>query len=467
MIPLPSLVALAGRDKLAYEAFLAISRLGAVAKDTVGRDGKSALTAAWNAGAFNILSNSFSVPAESPGSNSGIFAGTRDDAAALTGLPNQAAWALVRIFQPPVGSGGMQVSGHNVFVGGAGNDTMSNGATADPTLASGNTAVGVTAFVSNTTGHDNTGVGIDALYTNTSGYYNCAFGADALGFNTVGNSNVAVGFNALFHLIDGSFNSAVGHQASFRNLHGSYSVAMGYGALYNNTVDNTVGVGFNALNANTTGVDNTAVGASALCLNQTGSWNSAFGLNALGSNVGGGGNTAVGELALFSTTGSGNVALGFQAGHYETGNNAFYVDNQDRTNSAGDKSKALVYGVFDANPINQTIRFNAKVTHADQTLTLANGANQDVAATASCMTIIGPTGIFSIGGIAAPVGGQIMTLVNNTTFAMTINFADVGSAVANRIIHVSGANVPCGVGWAWATLQYSTNLGRWVLLGHS
>ena len=67
------------------------------------------------------------------------------------------------------------------------------------------------------------------------------------------------------------------------------------GANYSNT---NIAVGYQALNANTTGVNNTAVGYQALYSNTTGSWGTAFGYQALYSN----------------TTGTANgTAMGYQA----------------------------------------------------------------------------------------------------------------------------------------------------------
>jgi hypothetical protein len=44
--------------------------------------------------------------------------------------------------------------------------------------------------------------------------------------------------------------------------------------------------------------------------------------------------------------GSSNVALGYFAGKYETGSNAFYINNIDQVNTAGDKAYSLLYGTF-------------------------------------------------------------------------------------------------------------------------
>lgn len=127
--------------------------------------------------------------------------------------------------------------------------------------------------------------------------------------------------------------------------------------LGNNT--ETVAVGQFALDSVTSGVSNTAFGRSALTANTTGHQNVALGYGTLVSNVSGSNNTAVGLSSLALSTGSGNVALGFASGLYETGSNAFYVDNQDRTDTAGDKAKALLYGTFNATASSQTLKTNA------------------------------------------------------------------------------------------------------------
>lgn len=125
------------------------------------------------------------------------------------------------------------------------------------------------------------------------------------------------------------------------------------------------GVGTGVLANVTTGSDFcTAFGNGALAANTSGFANTAVGYQALHVNTIGSGNTAVGTKALNTTTGGGNVGLGYFAGAYETGSNAFYVDNQDRTNTAGDTAGALLYGTFNANPANQTLRVNGKLTNA-------------------------------------------------------------------------------------------------------
>src|SRR5208282_4346392 len=77
--------------------------------------------------------------------------------------------------------------------------------------------------------------------------------------------------------------------------------------LTNTTSDTTdsIAIGDDALNANTTGGENTAVGAFALNANTTGGDNTAAGVEALEDNTTGQDNTAVGNFGLnVNTTGT-------------------------------------------------------------------------------------------------------------------------------------------------------------------
>jgi hypothetical protein len=151
-------------------------------------------------------------------------------------------------------------------------------------------------------------------------------GTDA-GLNDDGSSNynVGVGFQALRANTTGSFNAANGYQALYSNTTGYENTANGFYSLRTNTtgVHNTAN-GSQALRANTTGSYNTANGWLALYSNTTGNINTANGYGALYNNTTGSYNTANGSLALyFNTTGNYNVAIGYQAGRYTSipGNN--------------------------------------------------------------------------------------------------------------------------------------------------
>ena len=158
------------------------------------------------------------------------------------------------------------------------------------------------------------GKGLAAVATNT------AVGFDVLAYNTSGNSNVGIGYQALFLNETGEFNFAGGYQALYTN---------------------------------DGGIENTAVGTLALYGNQGGDQNTAVGFSALGTNL---------------INGNGNVALGYYAGNYESGSNAFYINNQDRGSSILEKAGSLMYGTFNATAVNQTLTINAAVTVSNSVL---------------------------------------------------------------------------------------------------
>ena len=440
------------------------------------QDGTTPLTANWNAGAFKITANAFALPTAAVGTLTSIISQPYSSTSGI----------LAGIIIPANG-----VSNANAFGLLGGNTTLSSTLAGQAEI---NVGVGPGALQGLTTGFANTAFGWDALFSDTTGYFNTAVGDNALGFNTTGQSNVAVGKWAAFNNVGGNYNVAIGVNAL--QLPASTTVsantAVGYQTLAATTVDNGTAVGYLALTANTTGTFNTALGTQALVANTIGGNNTAVGMQSLFTNQGGGFNTAMGVGALqlsFSgstntavgasalaneSTGSGNVALGYNAGKYETASNAFYIDNQDRTNTAGDKANAILYGTFAAAAANQTLTANAAVTvngkfsTIQSTLSLVNGANQNIAPTSSLVYITGPTAAFSIGGIAGGTSGQIVTFINSVAFAMTINYSDAGSSAGNRIFNSTLANVACGgTSFAWATVQYSPSVGGWVLLGHS
>jgi len=127
----------------------------------------------------------------------------------------------------------------------------------------------------------------------------------------------------------------------------------------NSGAGSNTAVGNAALNANTSGASNTAIGVNTLLLNTTGAQNTALGMYALQAATVNN-NTGVGYQSLVNnSTGSGNVAIGAFSGKYETNSNRFYVDNQDRTDTTGDTTKALLYGTFNATASSQTLLTNS------------------------------------------------------------------------------------------------------------
>lgn len=196
------------------------------------------------------------------------------------------------------------------------------------------TAIGQNALFNITTGYNNTAigggaVGVAALSNTTTGHSNIAIGAGALATNTTGSENVVVGSSLEFcsvctsdvivgndDMIDsgstsGNFVTGVGEGALFHN-NANFNTAVGYNALEANTTGSpNEAFGYFSLEDNTTGVNNVAVGEATLQLNTSGTNNTAIGHDSLNANLIGVGNTALGSFSLSTATGGGNTALGY------------------------------------------------------------------------------------------------------------------------------------------------------------
>ncbi|MBU0975847.1 MAG: hypothetical protein ABIE03_04160 [Patescibacteria group bacterium] len=136
-------------------------------------------------------------------------------------------------------------------------------------------------------------------------------------------NNTGVGYNTLNALTSGYGNSAFGVGSLTLNSSGSSNSAFGVGALGGNTtgyVNTAMGVG--ALYMNTSGTNNNAFGVDSLWQNTTGLQNNAFGNDALSVNTTGDDNAAFGEHVLYyNNTGNRNSAFGNWALEYVTNGN--------------------------------------------------------------------------------------------------------------------------------------------------
>lgn len=176
----------------------------------------------------------------------------------------------------------------------------------------------------------------------------------------------------------------LGYQAGAGNPETStYNTLVGYQAGAMLTGDNSTGgynntyIGFQVGATQTSGYGNTGVGLQALQSITTGYHNTGLGIHALIGIESGFANVAVGGGCMeFITTGAGNVGVGMYAGRdvggadgcvfighragmYDSADDSFYVDNQDRADVAGCRSKALLYGLFNADPAQQKLVINA------------------------------------------------------------------------------------------------------------
>jgi hypothetical protein len=141
-----------------------------------------------------------------------------------------------------------------------------------------------------------------------------------------------------------------------------YNCGMGYRACEASTGDGyNLAIGDYALFTNVSGTNNVAIGHAAGYYT-TASLNVFIGSQTGQNNGGGNYNTAIGSGAGYTATAaSSNVMIGYGAGYYETASNKLFIDNALRASEADGRVKALIYGVFDASPANQTLTFNASV----------------------------------------------------------------------------------------------------------
>lgn len=183
------------------------------------------------------------------------------------------------------------------------------------------------------TGNNNTALGYLCLDACTTGTNNTAVGTEALSGLLDGTGNVAVGWMAGLAITSGFSNVAVGTFALRSNTTGASNTAVGYEALKVSTAANNTALGFQCLDANTTGAGNTAVGHQAL-----------------GSNTTGGNSVAVGGDALGSAAAvTQSIGIGAFAGRTATGQDSVHIGHSAGYQAAGDATKATTTGARQVN----------------------------------------------------------------------------------------------------------------------
>jgi len=279
---------------------------------------------------------------------------------------------------------------------------------------------------------------VDGVSRLELGKYDVFIGQDAGTHNTTGYGNIAIGYNALHVNITGWENIAIGYDA-LRNNIGYQNTAIGAHALHgylNDTGHGNTAIGYSALTNNTIGYDNVAIGKYSLNDNTEGYSNIAIGRGSLYSNTTGDENTAIGRYSIYGNTlGNRNIGLGYCAGRYETGSDTFYVNNQDRSNNAGDRTLSLLYGVMAAAAADQTLVINAGSVTLTGNIVMANNATIGQAAgpliafddtnnyleITGCNVGIGTTAPTAPLTVAQYAGGGITTQGNLGTTGNTIN----------------------------------------------
>lgn len=225
----------------------------------------------------------------------------------------------------------------------------------------------------------------------------------------------------------------VGALALQRTVNGVNVTAIGSSALrYAAVATNSAAFGTSAL-MSCNGSCNTAAGASCLQTVGYGSYNSGHGYSALsGLRETDSYCTAIGAEAGKTAQGSGHVFIGYSAGRYEVGDNAFYVNNQDRTDTASEKTKSLLYGTFNADENLQTLRANAAFTALRSIRTEDPADATDVTGLTGGLGTLGGLSVaksgrfggtvYLPGGTAGTVGPELITLQADRDFSAANNW---------------------------------------------
>ncbi len=358
-------------------------------------------------------------------------------------------------YDPTTGSGnnnvfntGFGVGVLNAITTGNGDIAVGYNALSNATTASLETAIGKYALRDDVEGQFNTAFGSAALrcFTGTgvkTGNVALGHGAmagdDALCANTVGGSpntgggNTALGAWSGQEITTGIFNVLVGDSAGLDLTTGStniavgafsgcapttldtagqacagvqQSIAVGYHALRFNQSNAIIGIGYEALGANTTGTQNVALGFQALSTATAGVGSTAIGYDALLTENGAGLNTAVGaNTGKVISTGTLNTYIGANAG----------FSNQSANSDTGVGTAALTLATGGSN--------TAVGDHAGASLTTGN-SNLFIGKTVGSTTCTSCSGNILIG-----LDNTTDTVANNTTHTLQIRGVSPGAAV--------------------------------------
>jgi hypothetical protein len=226
----------------------------------------------------------------------------------------------------------------------------------------------------------------------------------------------------------GTFDASVTVAGKISLNDGGNSVFVGEGAGLNDdaSANLNVGVGFEALRANTTGSRNTANGYAALYSNTTGA-----------------ANTANGYLALYyNTTGGGNTALGGSAGAYITdgvtantvNSNSVFLGNRTKA-LADNQTNQIVIG-YDATGLgsNTAILGNSSIT----TTRLQGGI--EINASDTTITRVS-AGRIAVEGVNVVTTSSTDTLTNKTLTSPALSSPVIGSLGAGFNGSTSGTTL--------------------------
>lgn len=117
-----------------------------------------------------------------------------------------------------------------------------------------------------------------------------------------------------------------------------------------------------------------------------------------------------------------------------------------------------------AQTVSGTKTFSGPLIMPKVTLTLANGANTDLAIPAggNIFYVSGPSGAFNITGFAGGVDGRIIEIINLVAQNMTFTH-QATSAAGNQITTLTGSDVATTAA-GYGKLYYDGTTSKWILL---
>ncbi|PCI29041.1 hypothetical protein COB55_02870 [Candidatus Wolfebacteria bacterium] len=272
-----------------------------------------------------------------------------------------------------------------------------------------NIAIGYLAGSVITTGTGNTAIGQNALNANTTSAYNIALGDDALGsLSTASHRNIGIGNWAGLNLTAAGDNVLIGHHAAAGAALGSQNIAIGTDALGgpSNTAAANIAIGYQSLDANSTGVRNTGIGHQTLSAITINNDSTAVGFNALLLDTGGS-NTALGSYALDATAaGTDNIGIGLNAGGANSGGsrNISIGTSANNANTATNDSIGIGY-----NALLLEASGGINLAIGSYALDAANGAERNVAlgwSTLSAITTADDSTAVGYGALKLDTGGS-------------------------------------------------------------
>jgi len=175
----------------------------------------------------------------------------------------------------------------------------------------------------------------------------------------------------------GNLNLGVGAETLNDLTTGFNNVGIGSSALTAvNTGDSNVGIGGNAGLVLTSGYSNTLIGRDVAKKLTLGNENVFIGRACGDDNTIGDQNTGIGSWTLRDVASDSNrlIAIGYSAGRDEDQDDRLIIDNRDRGSAAATRTKAIIYGIMDADPDNQILAINGSLEVNQKTkMTLLGG----------------------------------------------------------------------------------------------